>query len=165
MATQSTKTEKGNEMNEALATLTFNAIHWIYTNGEHTEDGIEVEKSAFHVQATAPDGSRWDHGHTFTVEPVSYESTDEEEYGYPEFSTHDGLNEVAEIREQCEALVAKIEAHVAAGGTLDLELWHGADPVYGSDAYQGLAVSERPEVIAENQDRLDHGARADELIR
>jgi len=147
-----------NGINENFS-LVFSVIHWIFTNGEYTEDGYQVEKSSFFVQATASDGSRWNHQHRFKVAAVASSpyQTEEDRYG-PEFPSHDSLAEVDELREKCEALVAKIEAHVANGGTLDETCWTPGDPAYGSEAYQRLAVIDRPDVAEENRDRMDHGA-------
>lgn len=48
------------------------------------------------------------------------------------------IHDVEKIKEVQDRRVARIEKHLAAGGTLNPDHWYETDPRYGSDAYDRL---------------------------
>ena len=96
------------------------------------EDGSVVVGRSFYVVAEDEAGHRWAHDHSFLDHVRGYDEEDGVRYwGRRE----DGVAEAEAAR-----LLARVEAHVAAGGGLDAAHWVEVDPVYGSAAYQGLDV-------------------------
>jgi hypothetical protein len=75
---------------------------------KHWEDGSAIYHEIFSVIASTERGDRIAHAYSF------------------------------QTLAEAETLRARIEAAVEAGRTLDLNLWHPMDPVYGSDAYAEL---------------------------
>ena len=93
------------------------------------EDGSVVVGRSFYVVAEDEAGHRWAHSHSF-LDHVR--AVDEDGLRY--WARRDGADAGA------ERLLARVEAHVAAGGRLASEHWVEIDPAYGSAAYQGLDV-------------------------
>lgn len=94
-----------------------------------TEDGEDDIASRFYVVVETPDGRRFAHDRGFMdVEP--------------RFDPVEGRYlqrvQLASPEAQAEALRAKIERHLKAGGKLDDAHWNEVDPCYGSEAYATL---------------------------
>jgi hypothetical protein len=95
------------------------------------ECGTPVEALSYYLVAEAADGSRWAHFKAWANVTREYDEAGGEHYFARDW---DGVGAAA-----AEALRVKVAAHVAAGGTLDLDVaWAEIDPAYGSAAYQGL---------------------------
>jgi len=99
-----------------------------------TEDGDPYVAEWFHIVAESESGRRW--VHSFSLAGAL--ATRCEETGEPHF---------IDIREEAKArlgrVVARINAHLAAGGRLSKEHWREIDPAYGSQSYQDQGVEER----------------------
>ena len=93
------------------------------------EDGSAIIGRSFYVVAEDAAGHRWAHAHSFLDHAERY---DEEEGAYWARRWNN------EAQDAVAALLARIEAHVAAGGALDADRWVEIDPGYGSAAYQEL---------------------------
>ena len=93
------------------------------------EDGSVIVGRSFYVVAEDAAGRRWAHAHSFLDHAKRY---DEEEGAYWARRWNN------EAQDAVVALLARIEAHVAAGGALNEAHWDEIDPGYGSAAYQEL---------------------------
>lgn len=81
--------------------------------GRDPEEGTDIFDLSYYVVAEDDLGRRWAHEHAF-------------------------FDRDGDAKASVERLVRRIEAHVAAGGRLDVDRWVEIDPAYGSEAYQGL---------------------------
>lgn len=96
--------------------------------GRHWEDGEQVVGCAYYVVAEDCEGRRWAHGRRFVDHVRRYDA---------EEGAHFWARRAAgEAQAAADRLLARIEAHVDAGGELDEDLWVEVDPAYGSVAYQ-----------------------------
>jgi hypothetical protein len=93
------------------------------------EDGSVIVGRSFYVVAEDAAGRRWAHAHSFLDHAKRY---DEEEGAYWARRWNN------EAQDAVAALLARIEAAVAAGRHLDAAHWVEIDPSYGSAAYQDL---------------------------
>lgn len=93
------------------------------------EDGSVVVGRSFYVYAEDDAGHRWAHDHRFL---------DRVRVADPELGGVWVRREEGAAEAEVEALLARIQAHVAAGGRLASAHWEETDPVYGSAAYQDL---------------------------
>jgi hypothetical protein len=91
------------------------------------EDGSVVVGRSFYVVAEDDAGHRWAHDHAFLDHARRVD-----EDGLRFWGRRDGAEAEA------DALLARIEAAVAAGRRLDAAHWVEIDPAYGSAAYQDL---------------------------
>jgi hypothetical protein len=95
------------------------------------ECGTPVEALSYYLVAEAADGARWAHFKAWANVTREYDAA-EGEYFYQRHYDDPG-------KAAAEALRAKVAAHVAAGGALDLAAcWVEIDPAYGSAVYQEL---------------------------
>ena len=93
------------------------------STGFRTEDGELIVVLDFTVQATAPNGRRWEHKHRFAGAAVM---ADDE---YPCFHRQHGDQKAA------QRLSDRVAAHLSAGGRLNPAHWHEIEPQYGSEWY------------------------------
>jgi hypothetical protein len=94
------------------------------------EDGSVIVGRSFYVVAEDAAGRRYAHDRSFLDHVQRY---DEEDGGHFWGRRWDG-----DAEREAAALLARIEAHVAAGGALNEAHWDEVDPAYGSAAYQEL---------------------------
>jgi predicted metal-dependent phosphoesterase TrpH len=94
------------------------------------EDGSVIVGRSFYVVAEDAAGHRWAHAHSFLDHAERYDAEEGGRYWARRWNN--------EAQDAVAALLARIEAHVAAGGALDADRWVEVDPVYGSAAYQEL---------------------------
>lgn len=92
----------------------------------HRDDGVPFHAEYFYVQVEAEDGRRW--AHLLAHKGCRVEVSEEE--GWPVF-----IDIRAEVRPVVEALAAKVNARLAAGGKLNPAYWAERSPAYGSEAY------------------------------
>jgi hypothetical protein len=96
----------------------------------HNEEGREVIGLRFHVTLTDEAGHRWRHFRQFC--------TSEVKAGYSEF---DGFLEVNVIDNRvadaarAQKLADAVNAHLAAGGSVNPDCWLPTDTVYGSTVW------------------------------
>lgn len=81
-----------------------------------TEDGDADVAECFYLVARAKNGAQW--AHRFSLDAYR--------------GNHDA------VTARMDRLRARVIAHLAAGGALDMDHWTEVDPAYGSAAYQGL---------------------------
>lgn len=110
--------------------LTFGVREYLDQIATDREDGTPVIASAFYVAAQDETGRRWAHDHSYIDHVLAYDAEDGIRHWV---RREDGTAGAAAAR-----LLARIEAHVAAGGKLNAEHWNEIDPAYGSPAYQAL---------------------------
>ena len=95
---------------------------WLYEAGRSTEDGTEIVGQYLFLIAETPDGFRFQHDARFCSDKVVYDE--------------DGFNHLWSQTEKDErgakALLAKVQARIAAGGRLDPEHWFPVQGCYGS---------------------------------
>lgn len=94
------------------------------------EDGEAVIARSFYVLAQDAAGQRFAHDRRF-LDRV-------ERYDVEEGVCFWARRPAEEAEAEVAALLARVEAHVAAGGALALDHWNEVDPAYGSVAYQEL---------------------------
>jgi len=92
----------------------------------HKEDGVPFHAERFYVQVEAEDGRCW--AHSLVLKGCRLEVSEED--GWPVF-----IDIRAEVRPVVEALAAKVNARLAAGGKLNPAHWDECSPAYGSEAY------------------------------
>lgn len=96
----------------------------------HNEEGHDVVGLRFYVTLTDEAGHRWRHFATF--------NTSEVKTGFSEF---DGFLEVNVLDNRdvdgarAQKLANAVNAHLAAGGTVNPDCWLPTDTVYGSAAW------------------------------
>lgn len=93
----------------------------LYAAGR-TEDGEVYIAESFFVVVTAPDGSRFQHAHSFPGCKAGY--TPEE--GIPYFQ---------DVRAKAEAACERLVEQIKERGYIDLDKWIEITAVYGSDAW------------------------------
>ena len=96
----------------------------------HNEEGREVIGLRFYVTLTDEAGHRWRHFATFNTSEVKAEFSDVD--GFLEVNVHDN-RDVDSARAQ--KLADAVNAHLAAGGTVNQDCWLPTDTVYGSAAW------------------------------
>ena len=94
------------------------------------DDGSPVVGRSFYVVAEDEAGHRWAHAHSFLDHVKRYDAEEGVRYWARRYNN--------EAQDAVVALLARIEAAVAAGRRLDAAHWVEIDPAYGSDAYQDL---------------------------
>jgi len=90
------------------------------------EDGVPFHAECFYVQVEAEDGRRW--AHSLVLKGCRVEVSEED--GWSVF-----IDIRDEVRPVVEALAAKVNARLAAGGKLNKLHWDERSPAYGSEAY------------------------------
>ena len=90
------------------------------------DDGVPFHAECFCVQVEAEDGRRW--VHALTLKGCRVEVSEED--GWSVF-----IDIRDEVRPVIEALAAKVNARLAAGGKLNKLHWDERSPAYGSEAY------------------------------
>lgn len=93
------------------------------------EDGDDLIALVFHVVVETPEGRRFAHDHGFRTIERRHD---------PEEGHYWQRVDRAIPAEASEALRAKVERHLKAGGKLDDRHWIEIDPAYGSAAYSAL---------------------------
>ena len=93
------------------------------------EDGSVVVGRSLYVVAEDDAGHRWAHDRSFLDRVRAFD---------PDFGPYWARREEGAAEAESDRLLARIEAHVAAGGRLDSAHWVEIDPAYGSAAYQDL---------------------------
>lgn len=130
--------------------------------GVDWEDGEAVLARSLYVVAEAPDGRRWGHDRSFLDRVRGYDVEEGQAFWA---RRPDG-----EADAEAAALLARVEAHLAAGGSLDPAHWVEVDPAYGSAAYQDLdAVGyfrgrERAEAYHAGEAGVRFGSEAADLL-
>lgn len=94
------------------------------------EDGSVIVGRSFYVVAEDAAGRRYAHAHSFLDHAERYDAEEGGRYWARRWNN--------EAQDAVAALLARIEAHVAAGGALNEAHWDEVDPGYGSAAYQEL---------------------------
>lgn len=92
-------------------------------------EGDNIIGSKYYVVAQAEDGSQWAHNRSFLSLRQVYDS----DWGDYVFM-HEKQQAVAAI----EKLSLRIQQHLQAGGSIDMQHWYEIDPAYGSEAYQEM---------------------------
>ena len=95
--------------------------------GKYTEDGEPIIIDVYAVTATFSDGRRFEHVKRFVAE-VAY---DDETGAYR--VPRQGMQKM-EI--MAEILAAKVEHHLAVGGTLNMDHWVEREAAYGTPAWE-----------------------------
>ncbi len=108
-------------------TLAVEVISYLYKAGV-TEDGEDYVAESYSVRVQSPSGRRWVHEEYFEGCAPGRDPD-----GFPFFSD---VREAAKAK--AEKLAKAVRARLEAGGKLDQNRWHEADPMYGSTAYQEL---------------------------
>lgn len=111
------------------------------------EEGPEVAERFFVSFATSK-GRRFYHEVSFASVELAH---DDEEGSF--------YRRVWDAEARAEALAARVQAHLNAGGKLDANRWEEVQPVYGSAAYEAFEVAE----IAPAVDFLARGGNLNQL--
>lgn len=101
--------------------------------GTHPEEGYEIYTESSFVLVQYADGSRKRLNGSELLDERIEEAYDVE-YGYYINVIDSSTKNVSTQKQR----IRKIEKHLAAGGTLNLEHWTDIDPEYGSEAYSKL---------------------------
>lgn len=104
-------------------------VHSDLYNAGLTEDGREYHAEMYYVIAEDDVGHRWAHKTGF-YSAARHSFCDEDGDGV----VFEDLRE--EMKKRVNDLCSRIAAHLASGGTLDLDHWNELPPAYGSQAYQ-----------------------------
>ena len=119
---------------------------WLYSAGRGTEDGTVVEGVRCYLIAETPDGFRFQHNYNFCTGRVEQSDPD----GF-DFWCHENR---VEDEAKMEAMIAKVQAHVDAGGKLDPDCWFEIQGCYGSAGWD-----EQAECELEAREREEEGWR------
>lgn len=107
-----------------------------------TEDGEDYIAEYYFVAAEFSDGEVYAHKTSFLGCKV-----EQDEEGYDHFGD---IRPESEAR--AKALCARVQAHVAAGGKLDMDQWRFWRTVYGSGAYLAEVAEMTPRQRAGEED-------------
>lgn len=99
------------------------------------EDGVPFVGERYFAELEDSTGRRW--RHRVSADGAVNLGLDEDGYG-PYFQ-----DTRAEATARIGKLVARVAAHLAAGGKVDFDHWYEVDPAYGSDAYVGQGIEAR----------------------
>ena len=96
---------------------------WLFEAGRYEEDDTQLLGSSFSVIAEDGDGYRWIHNHSFMSGKIEQDDLD----GFSHW-----VQNLEGDNARAEALIAKIEDHIKAGGKLNPRHWTPIQGCYGS---------------------------------
>lgn len=105
--------------------LFFTVREWDFLAGRSNEDNTEMIGTQYCVVAEDQEGYRWQHSFTFMSGDMVFD-----DLGFNHWR-QDRKSDVS----RAEALIARIEAHLKAGGSLNPEHWNQIQGCYGSMAW------------------------------
>jgi hypothetical protein len=142
-----------------MTNKTFNRAYvrsWLFDTFDFTEDGAPIIGERFDISVGNDYGQNFIHSDCNFTNLKKFVPANEEEAECLAhlYWVHDrtGL-------ERAERFAKKVQAHLDAGGELNMKYWHEVDPSYGSKAYQdfGTELINRERERQEDMDDLFQG--------
>ena len=115
----------------------------LYEAGRQS-DGLPFIAERYFAQLQDANGRRW--RHRFAMNGAEDLGCDDE--GYSHFA-----DRRAEAQAKIGKLVARVEAHLAAGGSINFDHWYEVRPAFGSDEYIDQGIDYQDWLIERNEAR------------